>query len=347
MKISRTDRIFILIIALSLIAALISGSGVSLSTSLLVAGLAILIKGADFLVDGGSEIAEHYGISHMIIGLTIVAFGTSMPEFMVSVYASFIGSGGISVGNIVGSNIFNILIVLGLPAIISPLLVKEATGFDSKFMMLAATLLFILSFGLFETAMDIYIIGAIDGIILLACFAFYLWKTLGDAKKQKEAHSEERKKRPPNKRMPVSILMVIIGIAGIGLGGQMLVDNGRSLAYAFGIPELIIGLTLMAFGTSLPELAASVISAMKKKHDITIGNVIGSNIFNILLVGGAAALVRPISDIASRTVFIEIPFMIFVSLLLIVFMKTGSRITRNEGILFIALFAAFMGYLLL
>jgi len=338
---------FISIIVISLIAAAVSGSGVSLFASLLVAGLAILIKGADFLVDGGSKIAEHYGISHMIIGLTIVAFGTSMPEFMVSVYASFIGSGGISVGNIVGSNIFNILMVIGLPAIISPLLVKEATGFDSKFMILASALLFILSFGLLEGLGDLYIVGTIDGIILLSCFAFYLWKTIGDAKKQKDAHSEERKGRPPNKRIPLSILMVLIGITGIGIGGQMLVDNGRMLAYAFGIPELIIGLTLMAFGTSFPELAASVISVLKKKHDIAIGNIIGSNIFNILFVGGAAALVRPISDMAGRTVFIEIPFMILVSLLFIFFIKTGSKITRKEGIILVLLYAVFMAYLFL
>ncbi len=346
MKISISDKIFLFVLAISLIFALFSGSGIILFSSLLVAGLVILIKGADYLVEGGSEIAEHYGISHMIIGLTIVAFGTSMPEFMVSVYASFVGSGGISIGNVVGSNIFNILMVLGVPAIAVPIAVnRKSSDFDSKFMILSGIILFILSFGMIiDNPSSGFTIGTIDGVILLLFFAYYLRKTLKDAKKQKDEHEEKRKEAGKGK-MKMSIVLVALGIIGIGLGGQVLVDNGREIALYFGVPEIVIGLTLMALGTSLPEFAAGVVAACKKKPDIAIGNVVGSNIFNTLLVGGAAAVAKPIADISQNTIFIEIPFMIFVSVLLLVFMKTGNKITRREGLVFVILYAVFLGYL--
>jgi len=341
MKISPSDKIFLSAFIISIVLAVISGSGIIFFSSLLVTGLIVLVKGADYLVEGGSKVAEHYGISHMIIGLTIVAFGTSMPEFMVSVYASFVGSGGISIGNVVGSNIFNILMVLGVPALFIPIAVRKPTSFDSKFMILSAIILFVVSFGMIiDNPANGFVIGTIDGVILLVLFGYYMRRTMGDAKRERDLF--ERKKGVSVK---MSLFLVVLGIIGIGIGGQLLVDNGREIALHIGIPEIVIGLTLMAFGTSLPEFAAGVIAALKKKPDIAIGNVLGSNIFNVLLVGGAAAVVRPIAAISQNTMFIEIPFMIFVSVLLLVFMKSGNKITRREGVVFVILYAVFLGYL--
>ncbi|NOX71503.1 MAG: calcium/sodium antiporter [Candidatus Micrarchaeota archaeon] len=347
LDISMADKGFVSAFVIGIVCFLASsllGDIIYVYLSMILIGFVFLIKGADFLVDGGSAIAEHFGISHMIIGLTIVAFGTSAPEFVVSVYASIIGSGGISIGNIVGSNIFNILMVIGLPAVISRMPVEKKTAklFDFIFMIMSGALLF---FFLYITIWDAqYSLGLVDGIVFLALFLFFIKKMVSAANKEKERYIKDDKK---TSNLKMSAFFIVIGIAGIFLGGQVLVENGKNLALSFGIPEVIIGLTLMAFGTSLPELATSIIAAIKKRHDIAIGNVVGSNIFNTLLVAGSAAIVRPITGISTEALFVDIPFMVFVSMLLLAFMRSGNAITRKEGCVLILLYASFLFYLLL
>lgn len=351
---SCADRIFFILFAgfLALtLAFTLYGRMLESLVSLLILSIIMLSKGADFLVEGGSGIATRYGISHMIIGLTIVAFGTSMPELMVSVYASIVGAGGISLGNVVGSNLFNMLMVLGVPAVICPIMVKRsASRFDVSFMIFASVM-FLILIAMTGAASGAYEIGLYGSVALLLLFAYYMKKTLSKARKEREKTFLKTVRNimiKENRPLKKDILMLISGITGIAIGGQLFVQSGREIAIIFGIPEMIIGLTLMAFGTSLPEFAAGAAAAIKKKHDIAIGNVIGSNIFNLLLVAGLAAFVRPITGIAQKTLIIEIPFMIFASILLLVFMKNkGDEINRKEGLIFIALYALFVIYLLL
>ena len=294
---------------------------------LLALGFTMLIKGADWFVDGASGIATKFGIPQLVIGLTIVAMGTSAPEAAVSISAAIGGSADITIGNIVGSNILNIFIILGISAVITTLAVASSTiKYETPFMILVTILLLVL--GLDGT------IGLIDGIILIIAFIAYLTYLFIMAKKNKE-------EQPEAKQMAIwkAILLTIIGLALIILGSNVTVDAATAIATAFGVSERFIGLTIVALGTSLPELFTSVSAARKHNADIAIGNIVGSNIFNILFVVGISSVIVPV-PFASNFIFDTIVAIIAAALLLVCCLKTKS-LKRWAGILMLICYAAY------
>ena len=294
---------------------------------LLALGFTMLIKGADWFVDGASGIATKFGIPQLVIGLTIVAMGTSAPEAAVSISAAIGGSADITIGNIVGSNILNIFIILGISAVITTLAVASSTiKYETPFMILVTVLLLVL--GLDGT------IGLIDGIILIIAFIAYLTYLFIMAKKNKE-------EQPEAKQMAIwkAILLTIIGLALIILGSNVTVDAATAIAKAFGVSERFIGLTIVALGTSLPELFTSVSAARKHNADIAIGNIVGSNIFNILFVVGISSVIIPV-PFASNFIFDTIVAIVAAALLLVCCLKTKS-LKRPAGILMLICYAAY------
>ena len=294
---------------------------------LLALGFTMLIKGADWFVDGASGIATKFGIPQLVIGLTIVAMGTSAPEAAVSISAAIGGSADITIGNIVGSNILNIFIILGISAVITTLAVASSTiKYETPFMILVTVLLLVL--GLDGT------IGLIDGIILIIAFIAYLTYLFIMAKNNKE-------EQPEAKQMAIwkAILLTIIGLALIILGSNVTVDAATAIAKAFGVSERFIGLTIVALGTSLPELFTSVSAARKHNADIAIGNIVGSNIFNILFVVGISSVIIPV-PFASNFIFDTIVAIIAAALLLVCCLKTKS-LKRWAGILMLICYAAY------
>lgn len=307
---------------------------------LFVVGFVLLIKGADWLVDGASSIARKLKISNIVIGLTIVAFGTSAPELIVNIMASMRGSSDIAVGNVVGSNIANILLILGISAIIFPLSVKKGTVFKEIPLSLLAVL------ALWFMANDVLLDGAvanslgrIDGLVFLLFFIIFLYYTFGISKAQgQEGEVKEHK-------TALSIFFVIIGIASLAIGGNWIVEGAILIAQQLGISEALIGLTIVAIGTSLPELATSAMAAYKKNPDIAMGNVVGSNIFNIFWILGASTLIHPINF--SATMNFDIYFLVFTTALLFTVMFIGKKhtIERWQGVLFVLTYVAYLAYL--
>ncbi len=296
---------------------------------LLALGFAMLIKGADWFVDGASGIATKFGIPQLVIGLTIVAMGTSAPEAAVSISAAISGSADITIGNILGSNILNILIILGLSAVITSLAVAKSTiKYEIPFMTAITLLLLVL--GLDEK------IGLVDGIILIIAFAAYLAYLFRMAKNNKEEQTGESEKKTS---IVKAIIFTIIGLALIVLGSNVTVDAATKIAEAFGVSERFIGLTIVALGTSLPELFTSVSAAKKGNADIAIGNIVGSNIFNILFVVGLSALVIPV-PFASNFIFDTIVSIIAAVMLLVCCLKTQS-LKRWAGMLMLISYAVY------
>lgn len=310
-----------------------------------IPGLIILVNGADYLVDSASKLAKKFGISPLIIGLTIVAFGTSFSELAVSTLASFFGSPGISIGNVIGSNILNIALILGITALIYPLSVKSSTiKRETPFMILAGIFMIILSLNFLDFTGDQFVIGRIDGLILILLFVgfiFYLFRT---AKKQR------RRKKKPGKKVKENTLrliaVIVLGFAGILLGAQMLIYSSVGIAAYFGISETIIGLTIVAIGTSLPELATNIAAALKKEADIAVGNIVGSNISNTLLVLGAAALINPI-PVAMGMIMLDMAAMMILFILLMVLITTGQKLEKKEGIVLLTFYLVYAGYLVI
>lgn len=306
----------------------------------LLVSLVILYFSAEGLVSGASSLAKRIGISPLVIGLTIVSVGTSAPELVVSVKAALNGQSALSIGNVLGSNFFNIGIILGLSALIYPLAVKrQLLKLDVPVMILAA-LLFFLFF------LD-SIISRIEALIFIVMFVSYTVYLLISSKKkniktqdsdsEKEMHLEEEIRL--NKHWTLDILLIGVGLLGLVYGSDLLVENAVIIAARLGMSEAMIGLTIVAAGTSMPELATSVVAAVKKRADIAIGNVVGSNIFNILLILGVAGLIQPIS--APDINYVDSLFVIGISLLLWIFMKQGTRITRWEGAAFILFYLVY------
>ncbi len=306
----------------------------------LLVSLVILYFSAEGLVSGASSLAKRIGISPLVIGLTIVSVGTSAPELVVSVKAALNGQSALSIGNVLGSNFFNIGIILGLSALIYPLAVKrQLLKLDVPVMILAA-LLFFLFF------LD-SIISRIEALIFIVMFVSYTVYLLISSKKkniktqdsdsEKEMHLEEEIRL--NKHWTLDILLIGVGLLGLVYGSDLLVENAVIIAARLGMSEAMIGLTIVAAGTSMPELATSVVAAVKKRADIAIGNVVGSNIFNILLILGVAGLIQPIS--APDINYVDSLFVIGISLLLWIFMKQGTRITRWQGAAFILFYLVY------
>lgn len=307
---------------------------------LLIIGFVLLVKGADVFVDGSSSIAKYFKISPFIIGLTIVAFGTSAPEAAVSITAAVTGQNGIAVGNVIGSNIFNLLVVLGACSLIKPCPVHSPIlRNEYPLSIIAAALFLILAISNLGGNHPLTL-SRIDGMILLAVFIFFLISTVVKAKKNPEEYPEEGKQVS----LPKGILMAAVGLAGVIIGGQLVVNNASSIAASFGISQTLIGLTIVAIGTSLPELVTSIAAALKGETDIAVGNVIGSNLFNILFVLGTSVTIHPIS--VEGISLYDAGILIILSLITMIPALSKKEIRRGWGILFILLYAAYSYYII-
>jgi len=307
-------------------------------------GFAALIKGADFLVDGASSIARKLNISDLVIGLTVVAFGTSAPELFVNIFASAKGNTAIAIGNVIGSNLVNILLILGVSAVIIPLNVSGSVvmkGVPLGF--LAVLTMGVLANDKLIEKTGVSALTRVDGIILLFFFVIFLYYSFGAARTVTGIDELAPSKRPG---IFLSILFVILGLIGLIVGGQWIVNGAVSLAQRIGASQSLIGLTVVAVGTSLPELATSVVAASKKNVDIAVGNVIGSNIFNIFFVLGISSIVKPLPWIEGQNT--ELGFLVIVSFLLFLFMFSGKRhtIDRWEGKLFILLYGLYLAFII-
>jgi len=307
----------------------------------LVVGFVILIKGADLFVDGASGVAGNFKVSKMLIGLTIVAFGTSAPEFAVSVKSLLINSGDMVLGNVIGSNILNILLILGLSALVHPLSVKNNTVKKELPITLMITCAFavLLSDNLFASnIVNSFPRG--DGLVLILFFGVFMYYLISMARNKVE--DEEDTSLPSMKK---SIVLTVIGIIGIVLGSNFVVDGASGLAKIIGISERMISLTIVALGTSLPELVTSVTATKKGEYDIAIGNVVGSNIFNIgVVIGIPIALMGGIASINFS--YIDIIVMIAAALLLFLFSLNDHKISKKEGFIFLLAFIVYYSYVI-
>ncbi|MBO5474074.1 MAG: calcium/sodium antiporter [Lachnospiraceae bacterium] len=304
---------------------------------LLVIGFVFLVKGADWFVEGASKVAEKFGIPQLVIGLTIVAMGTSLPEAAVSVSAALKGSADITIGNIVGSNILNILIILGLTSVIRPVAVQKSTiKYEIPFVALISVLL--LGIGYTDQ-----VVGRMDGVILWALFIAYLLYLL-KMTKSGEAVLEELPEE--DKDMPVWKMLLLIagGAAAIVIGSDLAVDAATELARIFGMSERLIGLTIVALGTSLPELVTSVTAAIRGKADIAVGNIVGSNIFNILFVIGTSALITPV--VYAPNFLVDSIVCIGAAVLLWLCVVRGRRLGRGGGVVMLLCYAGYFAYLM-
>lgn len=313
-----------------------------LNIILLIIGFVILIKGADLFVDGASNIALNFKVSKMLIGLTIVAFGTSAPEFAVSVKGLLSGSFDIVLGNVIGSNILNILLILGVAAMIHPLVVKSNTVKKELPITLLITALFavLLSDNLFDKSMSNNFTRG-DGIVLILFFLVFIYYLINLMRNKVEESTDEKVLS-----LPKSFLYTFIGLVMIILGSNFVVDSASYLAKAFGVSERIISLTIIALGTSLPELVTSVMATKKGEYDIAIGNVVGSNIFNIgIVIGLPVTILGGISKIAFS--YIDLIVMVVTALMLYLFSKNDYKISKREGLSFLILFVVYYSYVIL
>ena len=302
---------------------------------LLIVGFVLLIKGSDFFVDGASSVASILKIPSLIVGLTIVAFGTSAPEAAVSITSSLSGSNALALSNVIGSNLFNMLLIIGLCAILSELKIsKKVLSLDLPFLVILTGIL---------TAFILigWNISRVEGIILLILIIAYIAYLIYNAQKSKESQIVEKPKISPLK----SIIYIVCGIAGIIIGADFVVDSASYIAMAFGMSETLIGLTIVAIGTSLPELATSLTALKKGENQLVIGNVIGSNIFNISFVLGASSAISPIA--INPNMQTDIILMLVVTILFFIFGKTQDKYDKKEGFILLALFIAYMIFAIL
>jgi len=312
----------------------------------LALGLALLTTGAELLVRGASRLALRLGVSPLVIGLTVVAFGTSSPELAVSVLSGISGQASIAVGNIVGSNIFNVLPILGLAALAAPLAISQQLIRLDVPLLIGVSLLF------WIMALDGRL-GLLDGLVLTAGIVVYTAFALRHGRKESAAVQAEYTEAFGATggllaRLPVQIAFVVVGLALLVLGAAWLVDSGAAIARYLGLNEVVIGLTIIAAGTSLPELATSVVAALRGERDIAVGNIVGSNLFNILGIGGLAALVTPGGlEVAGSLIRFDLPVMFAAAMACVPIFATGQMIARWEGALFLGLYVAYVTYLVL
>ena len=300
-------------------------------------GFVLLIKGADILVNGSSAIAKKMRISEIVIGLTIVSIGTSMPELFVSTTSALQGASDISVGNVIGSNICNLLLILGLSSLIHPVKFHKQTKLIENPMSIILTLIFVLMCNINQD------ISRIEGIILLIFFIAFLIYTIVIGKKTKdeailEISLEEAKKISVVK----NLVLIILGIAGLKIGGDLVVENAKLVAIALNISEKIIGLTIVAIGTSLPELVTSLTAAIKGESDIAIGNIIGSNIFNLLFIIGVSAVITPITYNISYNFDVIILFVAMILMCIFPFIKPKDEMSRSNGLIYTLIYIIYM-----
>lgn len=313
-----------------------------MSILLFVIGLGLLLAGAYALVEGGSSLALRLGISELAVGLTVVAMGTSAPELLVSLLSAFQGATDIAVGNVVGSNLANTLLILGMAAVITPLTLEKTLRWrEIPFALLAALILAVLANDRFLSNTPGSVLDRGDGLALLGYFALFMYYVFSVAKRNQDSGGPT----PRQKGVPVSMLLVAVGIAGLALGGHWLVQGAKTIAAALGMSQALIGLTIVAVGTSLPELATSVLAALKGNADMAVGNVVGSNIFNILWILGVTATITPIAY--NQVLNFDIWLLAAVTILFFIFTFTGKRhkVDRREGLLFVVFYAGYLGFL--
>lgn len=316
---------------------------------ILVIGFVLLIKGADFFVEGSSSVAKKFHVPAMLIGMTIVAMGTSLPECAVSVTASLANNNSLAVSNVIGSNIFNLMVVCGACALFSPLTIRQDTlKKEFPLSIICAALMLVLGY----IGMTL---GHIDGIIFLVLFVGYLLWMIQSAKKARAAVLSDPGQSGQIEQaefveeniaiLPTwkSLIFIIGGMIAIKFGGDFVVDGASSIASSMGLSQTLIGLTIVAMGTSLPELVTSLVAAKKGEVDMALGNVIGSDIFNILFVLGIATVISPISFLMENV--IDIILLIIMSLIVLAFAWTRQQINRKEGILMLLIYAAYMVYI--
>ena len=311
----------------------------------LAVGFLFLIKGADLFVEGSSNVAKLLKVPSIIIGLTVVAFGTSMPEASVSISSALKGANELAVSNVVGSNIFNLLVVLGASALIKPVCCqKDSVKKEIPFSILC-TVVLLVTLILGKNEGD-YTLGWIAGIILLALFAFYMYWQISAALKARKAGAIEEE-ADDGKKISVwkSLLFIVIGLVGIILGGNWVVNGATTVARVLKMDETLIGMTIVAVGTSLPELVTSMVAAKKGESDIALGNVIGSNIFNIIFILGFSCLVSPIT--VGMEAIIDTVFAIIVTVVGLIFSATKLKFQRWEGAVFVVTYVAYLTYMIL
>jgi len=328
----------------------------------LIVGFVLLIKGADWFVEGSSDIAKLLKIPTIIIGLTVVAFGTSMPEASVSINASLHGDNSLAVSNVIGSNMFNLLVVLGMSALLCPVHCNEtAVKKELPFSIISVAVLgVLLCFGTaFTESADValfarlstaeFTLGRIGGLVLLVVFAYYMYSQISSALKVRREHPEEEdtdnEDGKGKKKLWFHLLLIVVGLAGIIYGGELVVTSAMTIAQTFGMSQTFIGLTIVAVGTSLPELVTSMVAAHKGESDLALGNVVGSNIFNIIFILGFSALISPMTvDIA--TLF-DTAILIIISLLALVLMARRMKVTRMQGVIYMLVYVLYFVYILL
>lgn len=309
---------------------------------ILVIGFVLLIKGADFFVDGSSSVARQFRIPGLVIGMTIVAMGTSLPELSVSVTSSLAHHNQLAVSNVVGSNIFNLMVVLGCSALFSVLYVqKSVIKIDLPFSILAAAILAVM-------AMVLGKVNRVCGIIFLVLFAYFIWSMVHrtmESRKTAAEQAEEAEVDEDIRILPIwqSLIYIIGGIAAIKFGGDFVVNSSVAIAKTMGVSETLIGLTIVACGTSLPELATSIVAAHKNELDMAVGNVVGSNIFNLLAILGIAAVITPVT--VSMENIIDAFVLIVFSAIVWLFCFRDKKLTKSKGIVMILLYAVYLVYI--
>ena len=305
----------------------------------LVLGLVLLVKGADLFVTGASSVARRFHIPSLIIGLTIVAFGTSAPELAVSVTSALNGQSDISMGNVVGSNMFNLLVVVGIAAFILPFKVKETIiAKEFPFVLLSCLALIVLTFDITLGNGTANVLNRTDGLVLLMFFGIFMYYLLSVALRAVKENKDEEVM--VSLGLGRSLIYLAIGLAGVVFGGDITVDAASAIARDFGMSEAMVGLTIVAVGTSLPELMTSVVAARKGESDIALGNVIGSNIFNVFFILGLTAFITPVA--VSGAVAFDALLLAAISLIAFLFALTDRRYSKGEGLVLVALYAAYM-----
>lgn len=317
---------------------------------ILILGFLLLVKGADFFVDGSSSIAHRFRIPTLIIGLTLVAFGTSAPEAAVSITSALQGKNDITVGNVIGSNIFNLLVVVGISAYIFPLKVKKSIiTKEFPFALLSSFVLLVLANDAVFHNGTKNILSQTDGIILLVLFGIFMYYLIDVAlaSRASSAALEQEMEVEQSKNLSVgmSIFLTIGGIVGIVFGGNMVVDSASVIALQLGMSESLVGLTIVAVGTSLPELVTSIVAARKGESDIALGNVIGSNLFNIFFVLGSSACIHVIA--VNSAVFFDMFFLLVISIITYIFAVTQKSITKMEGVLLTGSYITYLVYIVM
>lgn len=315
---------------------------------LFILGVVLLIEGADWIVHSSTHLARALGIPPVVIGIVFVAVMTSIPEFAVTMYGSFTGKPDIALGTLIGSNIATIGLVIGLAAMISPLVVHSFTILlETPFMLLSSVLFFVLSFRLFDFGSAEYVIGRIDGLILLLFFLMFLVYTWHQTSRyESQAVQKEFQQEFGSGMLPIfrTLFVFFVGLFAVFLGAKFVVGSGEQIARAFGVSDAIIGLTLIAVSTTLPELMVTLVGVFKKEYDLVVGNIIGSNIITLLFIGGFASVLHPfIVDV--HLVFIDMLVLILFCVLFQVFITTDKTITRFEGAVLFICYLIYFSYL--